>query len=77
MTSSILNAIAPCARPQGLGDQCCGMLFNSRGFKAAADLKGAQLEQALLKASQVPLRRLVHVCDDGATASIELLHRSL
>ena len=30
------------------------MMFNSRGFKAAADLKGAQLEESLLKASQVP-----------------------
>lgn len=29
------------------------MMFNSRGFKAAADVKAAQLEESLLKASQV------------------------
>lgn len=31
---------------------CCGMMFNSRGFKDAAAKKGAELEAALLKASE-------------------------
>ncbi|GIL81459.1 hypothetical protein Vretimale_972 [Volvox reticuliferus] len=37
--------------PEGVSSQCCGMLFNSRGFKDAAAAKGADLEAALLKAS--------------------------
>ena len=31
---------------------CCGMMFNSRGFKDAAAAKGAELEAALMKASE-------------------------
>lgn len=31
---------------------CCGMMFNSRGFKDAAAKKGSELEAALLKASE-------------------------
>eukprot|EP01025_Chloroclados_australasicus_P005935 TRINITY_DN1193_c0_g1_i3.p1 TRINITY_DN1193_c0_g1~~TRINITY_DN1193_c0_g1_i3.p1 ORF type:complete len:1087 (-),score=151.26 TRINITY_DN1193_c0_g1_i3:409-3669(-) len=37
--------------PKGLQDTCCGMLFNTRGFKKAAALKGAELEAALMEAS--------------------------
>ncbi|PNW82667.1 hypothetical protein CHLRE_06g288700v5 [Chlamydomonas reinhardtii] len=37
--------------PEGVASQCCGMMFNSRGFKDAAASKGAELEAALLKAS--------------------------
>ena len=46
---------------QNLSSHCCGMLFNSRGFTAAAATKGADLEQALLEASEngkIPI-----VCD--------------
>jgi D-lactate dehydrogenase len=38
--------------PEGLSASCCGMMFNSRGFKDAAAKKGAELEAALLKASE-------------------------
>ncbi|KAG2497441.1 hypothetical protein HYH03_004596 [Edaphochlamys debaryana] len=38
--------------PEGIESQCCGMMFNSRGFKDAAAAKGADLEAALLKASE-------------------------
>ena len=31
--------------PEGLSSSCCGMMFNSRGFKEAASSKSAQLEQ--------------------------------
>lgn len=48
----------PCYSPlididfvQGLSGSCCGMLFNSRGFKGAASHMGQQLEQSLIKAS--------------------------
>eukprot|EP00879_Flechtneria_rotunda_P005800 GHRR01006103.1.p1 GENE.GHRR01006103.1~~GHRR01006103.1.p1 ORF type:complete len:946 (+),score=315.50 GHRR01006103.1:676-3513(+) len=37
--------------PKGLSSQCCGMMFNTRGLKDAAATKGAELEQALLEAS--------------------------
>eukprot|EP01026_Neomeris_dumetosa_P054152 TRINITY_DN485_c0_g1_i8.p1 TRINITY_DN485_c0_g1~~TRINITY_DN485_c0_g1_i8.p1 ORF type:complete len:1081 (-),score=181.75 TRINITY_DN485_c0_g1_i8:318-3560(-) len=37
--------------PEGLQSTCCGMLFNTRGFKKAAATKSAELEQALMKAS--------------------------
>ena len=37
--------------PEGLSSSCCGMMFNSRGFKDAAAKKGSELEAALLKAS--------------------------
>ena len=32
------------AHLQSLGNQCCGMLFNSRGFKEAAAVKAGELE---------------------------------
>jgi len=38
--------------PEGLSSSCCGMMFNSRGFKDAAAKKGSELEKALLKASE-------------------------
>ena len=38
--------------PEGLSSSCCGMMFNSRGFKDAAAKKGSELEAALLKASE-------------------------
>ena len=38
--------------PEGLSNTCCGMMFNSRGFKDASAKKGAELEAALLKASE-------------------------
>lgn len=38
--------------PEGLSSTCCGMMFNSRGFKDAAAKKGSELEAALLKASE-------------------------
>ena len=31
--------------PEGLSSSCCGMMFNSRGFKEAAAAKGSELEQ--------------------------------
>ena len=37
---------------QGLNSSCCGMMFNSRGFKTVAADKGAELEKALVKASE-------------------------
>ncbi|KAK9807175.1 hypothetical protein WJX73_004038 [Symbiochloris irregularis] len=47
--------------PESLGSTCCGMLFNSRGFKAAAKAKGGELEDELVRVSQggkIPI-----VCD--------------
>lgn len=38
--------------PKGISNSCCGMLFNSRGFKDAAAAKGAELEAAILEASE-------------------------
>lgn len=38
--------------PEGLSSTCCGMMFNSRGFKDAAVKKGSELEAALMKASE-------------------------
>lgn len=38
--------------PEGLSGQCCGMIFNSRGFKDAASKQGTGLETALLAASE-------------------------
>ena len=35
---------------QSLGNQCCGMLFNSRGFKEAAAVKAGELEVCHLPA---------------------------
>ncbi|CAG9465318.1 unnamed protein product [Pedinophyceae sp. YPF-701] len=47
--------------PEGLGSSCCGMMFNSRGFKDAAASKCADLEASILAASdngKIPV-----VCD--------------
>lgn len=38
--------------PKDVENQCCGMMFNSRGFKDAAASKGAALQKALLEASE-------------------------
>jgi D-lactate dehydrogenase len=38
--------------PKNLSSSCCGMMFNSRGFKEAAAEKGSELEESLLEASQ-------------------------
>jgi len=38
--------------PEGLQQSCCGMLFNTRGFKKAAATKGADLEKSLMAASE-------------------------
>mmetsp|Transcript_14411 Transcript_14411/g.39044 ORF Transcript_14411/g.39044 Transcript_14411/m.39044 type:complete len:1096 (-) Transcript_14411:437-3724(-) len=38
--------------PKEVDSQCCGMIFNSRGFKDAAASKGAALQKALLSASE-------------------------
>lgn len=37
---------------QGLANTCCGMMFNTRGFKEVAETKLAEVESALLKASE-------------------------
>ncbi len=65
--------------PKGLSSQCCGMMFNSRGLKEAAVAKGADLEAALMEASEggkIPI-----VCDTspclsqvGATSIWAVLH---
>ena len=47
--------------PDGLSDLCCGMMFDSRGFGEAADVKAKQLEAALLRASENG--KLPIVCD--------------
>ena len=41
-----------CASPQGLSNTCCGSMFNSRGYKDAARSKVAELEAALMEASE-------------------------
>lgn len=38
--------------PRGMHELCCGLPFESKGFFAQADRKGAQLEKALLAASK-------------------------
>lgn len=53
--------------PEGVASQCCGMMFNSRGFKGAAAKKGAELEAALLKASDGG--KLPIVCDTSPCLS--------
>lgn len=53
--------------PEGVSSQCCGMMFNSRGFKGAAATKGAELEAALLKASEGG--KLPIVCDTSPCLS--------
>jgi D-lactate dehydrogenase len=53
--------------PANLSSQCCGMMFNSRGLKDAAAQKGAELEAALLEASEggkIPI-----VCDTSPCLS--------
>ena len=37
---------------QGIANTCCGSMFNSRGLKAAAKTKVAELEEALFEASE-------------------------
>lgn len=53
--------------PEGVSSSCCGMLFNSRGFKDAAAAKGAELEKALLAASENG--KLPIVCDTSPCLS--------
>jgi D-lactate dehydrogenase len=38
--------------PDNVTQQCCGMLFNSRGFTEAADTASSRLEEALMAASE-------------------------
>ena len=52
MMSILSKADYEVVYPKGLSDQCCGMLFNSRGFKDTAITKAAQMEEALLEASE-------------------------
>ena len=47
----IRGALIAALQVQGLSSSCCGMMFNSRGFKGAASHMGQQLEQSLVKAS--------------------------
>jgi D-lactate dehydrogenase len=47
--------------PEGLGNLCCGMAFNSKGFKRTAAEKAAELEKALMAASEGG--RLTVLCD--------------
>ncbi len=52
MMSILKKADYEVVYPESLSSQCCGMLFNSRGFKATASGKGDDLEAALMKASE-------------------------
>jgi D-lactate dehydrogenase len=47
--------------PDGLDQLCCGMAFNSKGFMRTADEKAAELEEALIAASEGG--RLPVLCD--------------
>ena len=47
--------------PEGLDRLCCGMAFNSKGFKRTADEKAAELEETLVAASDGG--RLPILCD--------------
>lgn len=38
--------------PKGIKSLCCGMMFNTRGFKKAANNKLNEMEQAILEASE-------------------------
>lgn len=38
--------------PEGIEGSCCGMIFNTRGFKDAAAYKCSSLEESLVKASE-------------------------
>ena len=53
--------------PKGVDALCCGMMFNSRGLKGAAATKGAELEAALLEASEGG--KLPIVCDTSPCLS--------
>ena len=52
MMSILKKADYEVVYPKGLSNSCCGMLFNSRGFKATASMKGGELEEALMEASE-------------------------
>ena len=52
MMSVLKKANYEVVYPAGLSNSCCGMLFNSRGFKATASAKGSELEEALMVASE-------------------------
>ena len=52
MIKSVFLSLTPGRARQGLSEQCCGMIFSSKGFKHATQSKGAALEAALLKASE-------------------------
>ena len=52
MMSILKKADYEVVYPQGFSNSCCGMLFNSRGFKATASVKGGELEAALMEASE-------------------------
>jgi D-lactate dehydrogenase len=47
--------------PEGLDKLCCGMAFNSKGFKRTAEEKAVELENALMAASEGG--RLPILCD--------------
>lgn len=52
MMSILKKASYEVVYPEGLGSQCCGMIFNSRGFKSTASSMGSDLEEALMVASE-------------------------
>ena len=52
MMSILKKANYEVVYPEGLGSQCCGMIFNSRGFKSTASSMGSDLEEALMVASE-------------------------
>jgi D-lactate dehydrogenase len=60
--------------PEGLASSCCGMMFNSRGFKDAAATKGAELEAALLK---VRRGRTAGSCGGGGRGASAACERPL
>ena len=49
--------------PEGMSNLCCGMIWNSKGMPDIAQQKTAELEQALLKASEGG--KLPIVCDQS------------
>jgi len=51
ISSCTKGVLTAAVQVQGLSSSCCGMMFNSRGFKGAASHMGQQLEQSLVKAS--------------------------
>jgi D-lactate dehydrogenase len=52
MVSLINKAGYEVLYPENLNDHCCGMAFLSKGYLKAGEKKSAELESALLKASQ-------------------------